>query len=420
MLRFTIDARNPASRIGLRWRKYPVPEPMLVSGPTISYPFDPATAVFVNILISAPQREGSATDRTWKTKSTEVFLILDVIKACGGHPVPASKGILSATLPGVHGAFICARRIIWALQGLAENERFKTIRTTILIDVEKIPPDFEAAALDTETTETDRILITGRIAESLRNLPGISISEEAEGPYREAKWQGEKREVAAIGTEIPAHPVLATASLPEELEKTTEYPRITFQTPAPIPALRESHNTGDEIYSRKALDQEEGHNGGKGKFAWIAAAVLVGAMVLGYSIFHQKPSLPKASSAPVETIRKEPIPEPPHPSKPKPRVKPDQAPQILSSASASETALTPTKGRPTNSGAQNGSCELSQAQIDWNMQRAERDLHDGNLSEAEAAYRLVLNCPGAHEKAQQGLKMTKDRMDAQGPSGNLP
>jgi hypothetical protein len=63
-----------------------------------------------------------------------------------------------------------------------------------------------------------------------------------------------------------------------------------------------------------------------------------------------------------------------------------------------------------------GKCDLTAAEIPRSLDRAENYLHAGKLEEAQVVYQRLLGCPGAHEKAQAGLKLVKQRIDTRGSS----
>ena len=64
-----------------------------------------------------------------------------------------------------------------------------------------------------------------------------------------------------------------------------------------------------------------------------------------------------------------------------------------------------------------GKCDLTESEIPKTLDRAEHDLHAGQLEEAQAQYERLVGCPGAREKALAGLKLVKLRIGAQGTSG---
>ena len=63
-----------------------------------------------------------------------------------------------------------------------------------------------------------------------------------------------------------------------------------------------------------------------------------------------------------------------------------------------------------------GKCDLTESEIPKTLDRAEHYLHAGQLEEAQVQYERVVGCPAAHEKAQAGLKLVKQRIETQGSS----
>jgi hypothetical protein len=63
-----------------------------------------------------------------------------------------------------------------------------------------------------------------------------------------------------------------------------------------------------------------------------------------------------------------------------------------------------------------GKCDLTESEIPKTLDRADHYLHAGQLVQAQAQYERVVGCPAAHERAQAGLKLVKQRIDTQGSS----
>ena len=151
-----------------------------------------------------------------------------------------------------------------------------------------------------------------------------------------------------------------------------------------------------------------------------AAVVVFGAVLIPFLVSgnHAKTAVPPP--APSTSV-----------AEPPPAIVPTPAPVQPAPATRRENAVNQTgphfrreaaQDRPgwrirSPSRESSGKCDLTESEIPKTLDRAEHYLHAGQLEEAQVHYERVVGCPAAHEKAQAGLKLVKQRIETQGSSG---
>jgi hypothetical protein len=348
-----------------------------------------------------------------------VALSLDLLSASGGAAEPPDGPVLSAGFVHFQSALLTARRLQWALQGLAESAGSNPTAAVIAIHavddpasagvataLERVPPGPDSLGVS--------ILLSSGIAGAVRQLPGVMLRETGDGNWRELVWKGAEAPssfsadeqsvldlIRALGREDPCPPP------PDAPIAVPAAARVT--APVEAPAVLEPSWPENESASVLA------------RFKWLivggaaAALVLVVMLVISMGSHSRAPvqsSDPSKTAGPVVPANPAPNPqappvaEKPHDAKPSPKstkqarnVQPDSQP----------------KAEPPAQKAVTGPCDLTEAEIPRSLTRAENLMYAGKLEEAQAAYQRVLGCPSAHDKAAQGLQRVKQRMAAQSP-----
>ncbi|HEY1898149.1 MAG TPA: hypothetical protein VGG62_17850 [Terracidiphilus sp.] len=362
------------------------------------------------VRLFASDANGASVGVSFNNAGPPTTLALDLIKASGGTRDAGGDAVVTAGFPNLQSALLTARRLQWALEGLGGEGGNAT--ATILVHSVQDPSAASALAA-LEKASPGRILLGSSVAESVYQLPNIMLRD-ASGPggWREMLWrsaaaanpaadeQSMLRQIREMGREdpCPAEPeppapraVTATvrpavsAPMPED-----DLLGPVRREPPPAPATKKWLIVGGAA----------------------AAAVVFGAVLIPFLAGkHAKTSVPLP--APATTVVDTPptVPAPviaaPAPVVKTPPTKPPRAlvPKPPRADQPGESATLP-KG--------SSKCDLTESEIPKTLDRADHDLHAGQLEEAQAQYERLVGCPGAREKAQAGLKLVKQRLITQG------
>src|SRR5882672_9047011 len=111
-------------------------------------------------------------------------MALDVIRTSGGIPAPEAPDLLSASFPDIKSGLLSARRIQWALEGLAEYAQFKSAMVSVLVDYTDASPGPAwqssrewALSLDRQTGSRGKIFLSQRVSETVEGLPSLSLED---------------------------------------------------------------------------------------------------------------------------------------------------------------------------------------------------------------------------------------------------
>jgi hypothetical protein len=372
-------------------------------------------SIVLTVALRTSDSAGMPTGVSWAHDSPAAALVVDIITACGGAADPSHGPVLDARFFNLESALLATRRLVWALEGLAEATQSNTAATLAIHSVEEGLTATVASAL--ESLAQGEIVLSVRTADMVRQLPGLIVREAPGGNWRELQWRSEEgRNLAADEKSV--------LGLIRALGR--EDPLANAETPAPAPALTPIRTTGDfhaPASLGRSLEEPEGAPP-IWKKPWVlmsaGAAVLVLLAVLiipaMVSRNHSKapvpadantktapstaapsaPSAPSTGSAPV------PVPEKPHEQKPP--AKPVRQPRAESKTEQ------PAQKLPA------ASCDLTEGEIPPSLQRAERLMYAGKLPEAQSAYQRLVGCPSARDRAVEGLRQVKQRIAAQSPS----
>ena len=359
--------------------------------------------VVLSLRLRTQDSAGYAADVSWGPDAPAAALAIDVISASGGAPDQPQGALLLVRFANLQAALLTARRLQWALEGLAENASAR-VAASMAVHLEQDPPSGSVAAI-LENLMPGRTLLSVGIAEAVQQLPGLSVRETSDGNWRELRWQGAD---APSGFSDDEQSVLGLIRVLGRQDPCP--PRTTAVTPA-------AHVTGGfqvpEGLGRSVLDPEPA--AGTGKLKWL---ILGGAaaIVIAFAAFlipgivsgnHAKTQAPPPDTSTKTAVPTGPVistpANPPGPvvtEKPKPSSKPGKQPKPEPKPDQPAQKIT-------------GSCDLTEADIPRSLDRAKKYMYDGNLPAAQAIFQRLLPCPSAHEKAQEGLQSVRQRMAAQ-------
>lgn len=377
---------------------------------------NPRTFVLA-VRLFASDGSGTPVGVSWKNSPVPAAtLALDLIKASGGTRDPGGDAVVTAGFPNLQSALLTARRLQWALEGLGgEGEN---AAATILVHSAEDPSAASAQAA-LEKASPGRILLGSSVAESVYQLPNIMLRDAAgPGGWREMLWrsaaaanpaadeQSMLRQIRELGRQDPCPaepppppvPRAVTAAVKPDVSAPPPADDLlgpVRREPAPPPATKKWLIVGGAA----------------------AAVVIFGAVLIPFLVSgnHAKTAVPPPQPA-TSAAEPPPITVPtPAPVQPPPPVKtPSTKSPHTSSAKPPRTDQdAETSPLPKAS----GKCDLTSAEIPRSLDRAENYLHAGKLEDAQAVYERLLGCPEAHNKAQAGLKLVKQRLDTQGSSG---
>jgi hypothetical protein len=361
------------------------------------------------------------SELSWDTASSEIWLLRDLLKASGSEPGTLKDGIFAANFPDVLSAILCARRVQWALHGLAQDENRECTSATILIhsiEVEQEQTGVRSIILGNE--EQGKILIEKRVSGLLDALSG-TVANRAFGPFLEVIWDDcltdLDPEFLKSALRIPdQHEAKSGIACPlEDLVPSLE-PIASDEMPPSLSTYDGPFGSEEEPGRWKAFKSRN----------WLIAAGsgMLAILLIILIVVQARKSGQVASSsqlAPSSQVATQPSPSltaPPTPAPaPAATARSIEAPRQSAKAPKHEPK-NPKLPKPDENTvkAVKGSCDLSEAEIDRNLKRAENYLHAGNFAQALQAYRQVIDCPSSHEKAQQGITSTKLKMSLQGQS----
>lgn len=382
----------------------------------------------------------------WKSAAPAVSLILDLIAASGGAAGETHGNILTANFSGIQSALSAARRLQWAVQGLAEAETLRTTAVAVLVHSGEDEPGRKAdrslfSLLN--KAAAGQILLTEKTCLHLRDLPGYALRAAAQSGLQELLWRGPEGDSACVSDEKALAQLIQRQGVAVNVEAaaseapTVAAPGITMGAQgATRPAHADSANQ----------DAETRPSPLRGKPLWliggVCAAVLL--IVLIFVLSHKNPPVAAtpAVAAPasnVVTAPKAEIPaspaagsggQPPatapgQPANPADSAAKEQPP--LSKAALRAAAKEAKKEAkeeakrehereqppprtvedsgppvitPKSSG---GRCYLDQQEVPEELDTAERSLARGLYNDAERQFGAVLACEPGNGRARSGL-----------------
>ena len=179
-----------------------VPDPTL--SPT-SEPADEAAAVngsaaatrpmILSVRLRTSDSSGATTDVSFAGDSSAALLALDILTASAGAVDPPVASVLSARFFDLQSAILAARRLVWALEGLADSTHSATVATIAIHSLEEGLSEHIAPAL--ESLALGEIVLSTRTSEIVRQLPGMNLREAPGGNWRELQWRSQGNSLAA-------------------------------------------------------------------------------------------------------------------------------------------------------------------------------------------------------------------------------
>lgn len=374
----------------------------------------------LSVRLLTTDSSGSPVPVSWSEDSPVATLAIDIITASGGVPDPPKGDILPSRFTDAVPALLAARRLQWALEGLAESSRNAATASIAIHQVDDPAGSSLESAL--ESLSSGQMILSPQIADAVHQLPGLSVGPAGNGNWRVAEWQAQNTQqdlaadeqslvglIHALGREDPG------AYSPEPV-------------PAPEPAISSRPATGS-FESPKGLGRTLGEPEtvqpvwkkpwviitAAGAVIVLAAVLVIPALISGS---HQKSPTadtapkavpPPAPSSPASTPAATPVAEKPREPKPAPAKPARQQPKP--EAKATPPAIEPPPPKPVS-----GSCNFTEAEIPRSISRAESLMYAGKLEAAQDAYQQLLGCASAHDKATEGLRLVKQRIAAQSPS----
>jgi hypothetical protein len=402
-----------------------------VPGPTLSRPSAPASegpavnghgaatgGVALSLLLRAVDSSGANPAVSFNADSPSAVLVIDVIAASGGAPDVPHGATITARFPHLQSALLAARRLQWALEGLAESSRSSAAASMAIHSVEDGLIDSAASALDAASPA--QVLLSERLAPAVQHLPGLALRPSTGGSWRQLEWHSPSEPASFAADEQSVLELMRTLGREDPLA-------VPDVPPAPAVTASTASHRPDTGLGRTISEPEEIQTPlWKKPWLLVSAGAVVLAIIAVLIIRGMSPApnsqaappdssskTPAASSSTAPTVVEKPSASKPPAAKPtaKPvkqgRTEPQTPPKTETEA---ETPKLPAPPPPA------GSCNLNEAEIPLSLQRAARLMSAGKLPEAQDAYQRLVGCPSAREKAAEGLRLVKQRMGFQGSS----
>jgi hypothetical protein len=345
--------------------------------------------------------------RPSKGNSPLLSLVLDLIRSSGGRLGGESADSLSASFSDVRAGMLCARRIQWATEGLAEYDAFRGAATAILVD----SADGMAQALGpaSQPWEVDpgKIIVGRSVCELIDGLPGVTLGQATADGRREWSWKIAQTNASYATDEQAVLGMIRAAgrsdpgSAQTQEAATADSARVfSRENPDREFANVASPSLGRYEDTRSETSPPTGRSPRVPILIGSAAVLVIGVVALLFAFTRKAPVQTAAPSAPSPVLESQPVqPAPP----------PKQVPAKAAPAAKKPVKVEP---RPIVPPPVVSHCDLTDQEIQRSLARADLYLHGGDLSNARATYQHVLGCPSAHEKAQDGLNRIQ-RMAAQ-------
>lgn len=336
-------------------------------------------------------------------------LTADLVATSGGDVVYSRGQILVATFSGTPAGVLTARRLQWAFQGLLEIDRFAGLASAVLV---KASGDLQReGVLDAlflvEQAAPGKILLDEKACLVLDDLPGLETEPTARSDIRALLWRRPEAESASIADE--------QTSFRQLIEQGRGVP---LKEPA-ADAKGDSHGTAALGHSsQNRADGDTAHSRWNSK--WLiwgasAAALLCAAGLAAIAFHRQTPATPPTPVPQMTVVTPGPSPAPPA-SSPTPATQQQKPEAPIPNPPGPDASKAHPKGQTEDTSGEKQStvaCDLSSAGIPRMLARAENSLHGGKLDDAQRDFQSVLACDRSNAKAQEGLRLVRERR--QGP-----
>ena len=342
-----------------------------------------------------------------------LHLAADLISAAGGTLESSAVPALTASFPNLTVAVLIARRLQWALQGLADTGVHAGAILSIRAASEPAqPPDGSPGD----------ILLSPAAAAAVNNVPGLDLRPAGNG-WQQLLWsslqtvtpdedeQAVLRLIRDSGREDPCppgpvaptpissrapRPIPPAARPAPTRPEPIAAPRVESPEPALAPARA---NAVSPAFDNPSLLEKLGPR------RWFilggAAAALL--LVIVAIVFTTRRS-PEAVPAPVTTSVPAPAPAATAPVQaPAPPPHVAATPKSKPSASVRKEQAN-SEVRPKSPALDDSACEMTESGIAHALARAENDMHSGRLEDAKAAFLKLRACSSVRDRADQDLK----------------
>ncbi|MGD0347671.1 MAG: hypothetical protein ABSA85_12995 [Terracidiphilus sp.] len=387
-----------------------------------------AHGVFISVRVWTPGAENRPDDPA--ATPPAVCLVHDLSLASGGTPAVSVGQVHMTQFRGIHSACLFARRVQWAIQGLAEGSAHPPASAILLQSVQDTSGPIEDGSSFPilEQASPGQILLAEAAAKALDDLPGLEPQRNGGAGLAELPWR-DTHVIPARDTDDLELTRLIDANGRGEDQAVEEFPPL----PLPVQMGSESHAVGP-------------HAGRSPMLLWggIAAAVLAvaaGSYFLfershsegapGSEIAANAPATPataapvaaqpqstanapatRAPAAPVTTQPQSTAKSPPRqsaaqsrPSKPV-VVRPQPPPEPSKPA---PVATDKKEELPAGRG-----CAIGIDQIPDELAQGEHSLGRGRYDDAIRQFQAVLDCESGNAQAHAGLERARAAKAAEG------
>lgn len=391
----------------------------------------PASGAALAIRLWRTQDVARPVDLSWTSGDPAVSLATDLVAAGdGAAPVPSGNFLLAA-FPGIQPAVLTARRLQWALQGLAQAERFAGTSAAILVHSASDLPVFEADSAVPPTLENaapGQILLTPQAAELLRDLPGLPMQAASEAGLCELLWRDARETPARSSDEEALSRFIQLNGLENEAPAPPQQPAVPSAEPQPTGPDRGSSASPVTMEPDAAGIAGSGSGGlvsrrrGNQRLilgSAVAAAILL-AVALIFAVSHKGAGKPEAlekqpaSSTPAlqpsaglparPAAATNAVSQPQHP---KPSEPASNSRKHAEPAQANPTAAEAVKTQANPPAVPAGHCDLDSNLLPKMLEQAERSREQGNYPSALRQFRAVLACEPGNARARSGLDLTE-------------
>ncbi len=364
-------------------------------------------------------------------------LILDLISASQGVFSQPGGSLISASFPGVAPAILAARRLQWAMQGIAQSDPSSDLAAAILVhetDDLADPAVLESAQASLDHATPGQILVSTKAADDLKDVPSLPLQAVPESTLLELVWNSsaalpsrslDEEAIEALikqhglEAEVPLvrpEPVKAPATATREIKAPTRETKAVGVYPAPV-VWEEPEPVAPP---RGAMNPRLLFAGGGGVLALIA---VVAFFVISHN---RQSSVSEPAAAPTAVEQAKPASQSGQAGAKTPKPKPTAtAAQPLASASQqkpseetpkdsghnvanetpTETASEPQQQPKEQPKEKSAGCTLDPSDIPKLLGQADSNRAAGRYEDAVRQYNRVLAC-GENSRARSGLEIT--------------
>jgi hypothetical protein len=356
-----------------------------------------------------------------------------MISACGGSVAETRGQVLVARFPAFQDGALAARRLQWAAQGLAEDQRFHSTAVAILVQSSTDATSQEAmdaSVFALAQGSAGQILFTPGAAKFASSFPGFVFGGGNDAELQELQWGGQGGEQTR-SSDDEAIARLIEKKGPEAKVKAYSVRAATVSAGSPGAAERSATMPPADDVTPHGLAGLL--SGPRGKLFWIGGAALCAVLLLAaIPVLHlfraSAPATPVSASQAAESNEAEAQPTGATPSQtPSPvqpiagaGAEPERAAAAASQAtspqldvgkrnrSAAKDEQTKSKAAAAQNGAQpRKGCELDQDEVHAQLAQAESSQARGKYKDAQRQFESVLACEPTNARAISGLRTVR-------------